>query len=217
MNSPRIRYQTIEVGTSDIHIRSLWDKQEFCDPLGEAEALGIPTAHWALFGILWASGEVLAAEMADYAIGDKRILELGCGLALASHLLNSRHADITATDMHPEAGSFLIENVRLNSGQPIPFLRADWKDDCKGLGLFDLIIGSDVLYERREIEILSAFIERHAKPRCEVILVDPGRPNKGPFTRSMKALGYEHEQRDYENNALVSGPFKGRVLYYRRS
>jgi len=102
----RVRYQTIEVDSFDIHVRSLWDKQQFSDSLGEAEAMGISSAQWSLFGVVWPSSEVLAHEMADFPIQGKRILEVGCGMALTSLLLNSRHADITATDIHPEAGSF---------------------------------------------------------------------------------------------------------------
>ena len=86
----RIRYQTIEIDNFDIHLRSLWDKQEFSDPLGEAEALGISSAQWSLFGVLWKSSEVLAHEMANFPIQGKRILEVGCGLALSSLLLNAR-------------------------------------------------------------------------------------------------------------------------------
>jgi len=61
MNSPlRFRYQTCEFGEHDIHYRSLRDKQQFEDINGEAEALGISSACWPIFGVLWPSGEVLA-------------------------------------------------------------------------------------------------------------------------------------------------------------
>ncbi len=48
-------------------------------------------------------GEGLALLMLDYDIKGKRILEMGCGIDLASLVLNSRRADITATDRHPQA------------------------------------------------------------------------------------------------------------------
>ncbi|MFT6029746.1 MAG: putative nicotinamide N-methyase, partial [Oleiphilaceae bacterium] len=170
----RVRYQTIEFQDVDIHLKTLRDKQEFSDPLGEANSFGISSAQWSLFGVLWDSGKILALVMESYEISGKRILEIGCGMALASLLLNSRHANITATDYHPEAGNFLAENVRLNQGQSIPFLRTGWQNKEDGLGKFDLLIGADILYERGHIELLSEFIERHSNPSCEVILVDPG-------------------------------------------
>lgn len=216
MTSVRVRYQTHEFNEQDIHIRSLRDKQEFSDPLGEAEALGISSAQWSLFGVIWESSMVLAHEMADYNIQGKRILEVGCGMALSSLLLNARHADITATDYHPEAGSFLAENVRLNNGASIPFLRTGWDNLTDGLGQFDVIIGSDLLYEKAHIELLSEFIHRHCKQHCEVIIVDPGRGNHAPFSKKMVRLGYTHSQRKPEITASLSDDFKGQVLTYLR-
>lgn len=216
MTSIRVRYQTIEFDNVDIHVRSLRDKQQFSDLLGEAEALGISSAQWSLFGVIWVSSEVLAHEMVDFDIEGKRILEVGCGMALSSLLLNSRHADITATDYHPEAGSFLAENVKLNNGDKIPFLRTSWADLHNGLGKFDVVIGADLLYEREHIELLSEFINRHAKPQCEVIIVDPGRGNHAPFSKKMVTLGYSHSQRKPENIEHLTTLFKGQILSYLR-
>jgi len=216
MQPLRFRYQTIEIGDVDIHIRSLRDKQQFSDTLGEAAALGISSAQWSLFGVVWESSEILAGEMAVFAIEGKRILELGCGMALSSLLLNARHADITATDIHPEAGNFLAENVRLNNGVKIPFLRTGWKDENDGLGKFDVIIGADVLYERDHIDLLSQFINRHTNPACEIILVDPGRANHRSFSKKMIELGYSHSQSKPTAINLTAENFKGQVLRYLR-
>tara|TARA_R110001592_G_scaffold175466_1_gene414632 strand:+ start:60354 stop:60995 length:642 start_codon:yes stop_codon:yes gene_type:complete len=211
----RVRYQTIEFQSVDIHIKTLRDSQEFSDPLGEANALGISSAQWSLFGVLWDSGKVLALVMESYEVSGKRILEIGCGMALASLLLNSRQANITATDYHPEAGSFLAENVRLNQGQQIPFLRTSWQNQEDGLGKFDLLIGADILYERDHIELLSEFIERHANPKCEIVLVDPGRGNHAAFSKKMLKLGYQHSQETVQESNLERA-FKGTILRYKR-
>lgn len=215
MHSVRVRYQTIEIGETDIHLCCLRDNQQFSDNLGEAEALGISAAQWPLFGVVWESSEVLAREMLNFPIEGKRILEVGCGIALSSLLLNLRHADITATDIHPEAGNFLVENARLNHGKKIPFLRTSWKDSDDGLGDFDVIIGSDILYEQTHADILSAFIDRHTHRKCEVILVDPGRNNHASFSKKMLALGYSHDQHKPEK-PHSSSEFKGVVLRYLR-
>ena len=136
-------------------------------------------------------------------------------MALASLLLNSRQANITATDYHPEAGSFLAENVRLNQGQQIPFLRTSWQNQEDGLGKFDLLIGADILYERDHIELLSEFIERHANPKCEIVLVDPGRGNHAAFSKKMLKLGYQHSQETVQESNLERA-FKGTILRYKR-
>jgi len=214
MSSFRVRYQTIEFGDVDIHVRTLRDNQQFSDDDGVSEALGISSAMWPLFGVAWASGEVLAHLMYDFDIAGKRILEVGCGIGLASLVLNHRSADITATDFHPEAEGFLQHNARLNEDRPIPFVRTGWADDISSLGEFDLIIGSDLLYESEQVELLAAFIDQHAKQHCDVIIVDPGRHHHARFSKQMVSRGYSHSQSRPEDTGYLTQPFKGQVLRY---
>jgi len=216
MSSLRYRYQTIEFDELDIHLRTLRDNQQFLDPEGVAEALGISSATWPLFGIVWPSGMVLARHMLDYDIEGRRILEIGCGIGLASLVLNQREANITATDYHPEAGGFLSENVRLNQGNAIPFVRTGWADEADDLGQFDLIIGSDLLYEAEHVDLLSGFIDQHARDHCEIVIVDPGRGNHARFSKRMVALGYSHRQQPPVPFEQLARPFKGQILTYRR-
>lgn len=216
MSSLRIRYQTIEIEDIDIHVRTLRDNQQYSDDDGIASRLGISSAMWPLFGVIWASGEVLAHLMFDYEIEGKRILEVGCGIGLASLVLNHRRADITATDYHPEAESFLQENVKLNNGLEIPFTRTAWDGDITDLGGFDLIIGSDLLYDRGHSEVLSEFIDQHSNAQCTVIIVDPGRGQSARFSKNMIALGYVLDPTQPCKSDFLSEPFTGKVLYYHR-
>jgi len=216
MSALRLRYQTLEIGHLDLHLRTLRDNQQFSDRDGVAAGLGISSATWPLFGILWPAGRVLAEHMLDYDIAGKRILEVGCGVALSSLLLNQRQADITATDYHPDAERFLRENVRINRAPAIPFVRTGWADDDSSLGSFDLIIGSDLLYEQDHAALLSGFIDQHAKPHCQVILVDPGRGNHARFSKLMVTRGYQHSQRPPAHTDYLDQPFKGQLLSYQR-
>jgi len=83
-------------GVALLNIRSLLDRQQFADPFGDAERLGISSAAWPLFGLLWPSGALLAAHLALRPVGDERILEIGCGLALASLVGHRRGGPLTA-------------------------------------------------------------------------------------------------------------------------
>jgi predicted nicotinamide N-methyase len=216
MSTLRIRYQTIEFEDVDIHVRTLRDKQQYRDDDGIAEKLGISSATWPLFGIIWDSGLVLSHYIFDFNVAGKRILEVGCGIGLASLLLNYRLADITATDYHPEVENFLLENIKLNNGKNIPFVRTGWKDKESDLGKFDLIIGSDLLYERNHPELLSEFINQHAKDICEVILVDPGRSNQAKFSKKMVKFGYFHTHNKPDTTNYLMHPFRGKILHYNR-
>lgn len=217
MSSLRYQYQTIEFGKSDIHLRTLRDKQEYSDDDHIAEKLGISSANWSLFGVVWDSSKVLANFMFEYEIEDKKILEIGCGIALSSLMLNQKNADITATDYHPEAEGFLLENTMLNKGKNIPFFRTGWIDADIGLGTFDVVIGSDLLYEAEHIDLLSNFIHQRTQPTCEVIIVDPGRGQHARFSKKMIQLGYSHSQSKPENIEYLAQPFKGQILRYRRN
>ena len=216
MSLLRVCYHTIEFGNVDIHLRTLRDKQQYLDVDDIAKKLGISSAIWSLFGVVWQSSGVLAHLLFDYKIAGKRILEVGCGIGLTSLMLNHRLADITATDYHPEAEQFLLENTLLNKGKIIPFVRTGWGDKKSGLGEFDLIVGSDLLYEGDHVDLLSGFINLHAKPHCEVIIVDPGRSYHARFSKKMITLGYSHSQGKPENTDYLTQPFRGQILRYER-
>jgi predicted nicotinamide N-methyase len=216
MTNLRLRYQTVEFGEIDIHVCTLRSKQEFADPTGIAEELGISSASWPLFGVIWPSSLVLAHFIADYDTGAKRILEIGCGMALTSLLLNKQCADITATDYHPETAKFLLRNTLLNNGHTIPYEQVDWANGHDDLGLFDLIIGSDLLYEDQHIALLAEFIEAHSKPICEVIVVDPGRGRKNKLSARMIAFGYSSSHLKPLHTDYLEQEFKGHILKFER-
>lgn len=213
----RIRYQTVEFGKLDIHVCSLRDTQQIRDDGGRAEAAGVPEAHWSLFGVLWASGRVLANFMMDFDLQGKRVLELGCGTGLTSLLLNKQQQDITATDHHPDVEAWLERNAALNGDPSIPFQQASWKDGESALGLFDLIIGSDVLYEDDNVLPLVKFIEAHVRPACEVVIVDPCRGQVGRFNREMAAYGFNCEEHLVTGNAQIGESYRGRILHHQRA
>lgn len=216
MSGYATRLLTLRFGGSDYRIRALSDRQQFADPHGAAERAGISSANWCLFGQVWPSGRVLAQAMSSFDVAGKHILELGCGLGLSSLVLNRRKADITASDHHPLAEEFLTYNAALN-GLPVPaYLDIAWTQPQPDLGKFDLIIASDVLYERGHAEQLSRLLAQHARPEAEVLITDPGRGNSGAFTTAMKLQGYRvDEVRSAFDDGDVA-PFRGRLLSYRR-
>lgn len=213
-------------GEADLIIRSLLDRQQFADPLGAAEQLGISSSNWPLFGLLWPSSAHLAARLALRPVrAGERILEIGCGLALASLVGHRRGADVTASDCHPLTETFLLENLRLNGLQPMKYRLGQW-GVAAGLlatdvqGCFDLIIGSDLLYERDADDTLVAFIARHAAPLAEVWIVDPDRGNRPAFNRAMAGQGFDHHEQRLSTSLPVGAGtlpgYKGRLLLYRR-
>lgn len=216
MTTPvRVKYQTIEVGTTDIHLCTLRDKQQFSDPDDIAKNFGINDSLWPLFGVVWPSSIVLANYMCDYPVTGKRILEVGCGIALTSLMLNKKNADISASDYHPEVDHFLKRNAKLNESEVINYERTDWKDGADTLGRFDLIVGSDILYEDQHTRLLTTFIENHSNLSCEVVIVDPGRGRKNKLSKLMADYGFKSEQIK-PDTFYLDQPFKGHILRYWR-
>lgn len=210
------RILTIPVGGHDFRIRALSDLQQFADPTGRAQRAGIHSSLWSLFGQVWPAGRVLAETMHSFDVAGKRVLELGCGLGLASLVLAHRGADVVASDHHPLAESFLAYNAGLNDLPALHYRDLPWELPDTTLGRFDLIIGSDVLYERGHALQIARMMERHARPTAELLLTDPGRGNVGSFSRAMAAQGYTVDEAyglfDDEGDA----PGRGRLLRYTR-
>ncbi len=240
-------------GVADLHIRSLLDNQQFSDPQGLAALVGISAATWPLFGLLWPSGAELAARMGQRPVtAGERILEIGCGLGLASLVGHRRGADMTASDCHPLAGLFLANNLRLNGLAPMKYRHGLWGEvahpappadgsphlpaSAPGVqavedsghtandgsvdvsGRFDLIMGSDVLYERDDSGGLARFIEDHTQPSAEVWIVDPHRGNRPAFNRRMADLGFDLSEQRLDRLATpLHTAYRGRMLTYTRS
>ncbi|ABE44505.1 class I SAM-dependent methyltransferase [Polaromonas sp. JS666] len=213
----QFKFETVSGSGDDLQMRSLLDRQQFYDPQGEAEAAGISSSAWPLFGQLWPSGRVLAHVMQTFELEGKRILELGCGLGLASLIVHRRGGDITASDCHPLAAAFLLENLKLNQLPAMKYQMGNWSRANPLLERFDLIIGSDILYDRGQPQTLSQFIDLHAQPDVEVLIVDPDRGNRIAFNRNMDLLGYAHTQTRISQLPGTGGKYKGRLLRYLRT
>jgi predicted nicotinamide N-methyase len=142
------------------------------------------------------------------------MLEMGCGLALSSLVAHRRGLDVTASDIHPLAESFLLENIRLNRLTAMKYFRSAWRElpsPAITLGRFDFLVGSDLLYERDEECVLANYIDRHASDLAEIILIDPNRGNRSAFSKCMNVLGFALTE-----TKIVNPNYRGRFLAFER-
>lgn len=206
----------VQVGAFRYRIRALSDHMQYADNEGSAQRAGICSASWSLFGQLWPASQVLARVVKHIDITNRRILELGCGLGLPSLLLQSRGADVTASDHHPLSEPFLDYNAALNKLSPIPYLDLPWVEDTVKVGHFDLIMGSDILYERNHAGMLARQIQRLAAPVAKILITCPGRGYGNQLSRLLQAEGFEVTETRMAFNENEKAPFRGRLLCYRR-
>jgi predicted nicotinamide N-methyase len=145
------------------------------------------------FGALWEAGIGLSQFLSQYDINQKKVLEIGCGLALPSFIVTRKGGDVTATDFHADVPLFLELNQKQNNVF-FPYKVMNWRDEVErtknDLGTFDLVIGSDILYESQHPNEVAAALISFLKPNGKIILADPGRAYIQQFVTAMKGLGY---------------------------
>jgi len=225
------RLQRVEIAEGeDLMIRSLLDRQQYHDPTGAAERLGICSASWPLFGLLWPSSVYMAQRLLQREVSaQERILEIGCGLAIPTLVGRRKGARITASDRHPLARRFLEANARMNDVPLIKYRHGQWGSqrrvcerdaDAELLSArYDLILGSDLLYDRDAPRLLADFIDDHAEEDAEVWIIDPDRGHRPAFTRAMGNFGFELVDDERIEAGQAPGgdqSYKGRMLTYRR-
>jgi predicted nicotinamide N-methyase len=121
----------------------------------------------------------LARELDGVALRGLRVVELGCGLAVPSIAAARAGADVLATDACAEALTLVEHNAHANEVR-VETATIDWAepDELVRRGPFDLVLASDVLYERASVALLLSLLPRIAP---EAWLADPGRPAADAF------------------------------------
>lgn len=146
------------------------------------------------FGILWSAAEGLSEYLACYPelVKNKTVLELGCGLGLPSMVATHLGAKVLATDFHPDVEEYFLRNCR-HSSLYCDYRRLNWRESTDDIGKFDVVLGSDVLYESKHPKEVALGLLRFLKPGGTILLSDPGRAYLQSFLKAMNAEGYVEE------------------------
>jgi predicted nicotinamide N-methyase len=142
--------------------------------------------YWAE---LWPSGVALARRVAARALRGARVLELGCGLGLPSLAAALAGGRVLATDWSPQAIELLRDNAARN-GAELETAVVDWQRPAPLLerAPWDLVLGADLLYERRNVAPLLELLPALLGQRGELWLADPGRAPAGAFLAAFERL-----------------------------
>ena len=128
--------------------------------------------YWAE---LWPSALILARHVGSLDGAGRTLLELGCGVGLVAAAASRSGFAVTATDYYADALLFTRLNVTRNSGRAPTVMELDWRAIPPDLGRFDVIVASDVLYERRYPALIASVIARALAPGGMALIADPGR------------------------------------------
>jgi predicted nicotinamide N-methyase len=161
--------------------------------------------YWAE---LWASAVALAHDVSLRSLRGAPTLELGCGLGLPSIAAARAGARVLATDWSPDAVRATAANAERN-GVDVETLECSWAEPAPLLDRapWPLVLASDVLYERRNVELLLGLLPRLVDESSLVLLADPGRVPAERFLAAAPEHGWTVRS--------VASPRAGRVLIHR--
>jgi len=158
--------------------------------------------YWA---DLWPSARGLTRHLLDHPPPERRILELGCGVALPSLALRSLGADPLATDYYADALRFAEANAVRNGLAPLRTSLFDWRHPPPSE--WDLVIAADVVYEQRNAEALARLLPTLLADGGRMLLADPGRVYIGEFRDRMEEMDWAVEEIDVRTE--TSDPVTG--------
>lgn len=179
-----------------------------CDHFGEEDQdQSLAEEHCPYFGVLWEAGIGLSQFLTPSMCEGRKILEIGCGLALPSFVASRFGGNVIATDFHVDVPLFLEKNQAVNKIK-FDYEVMNWRSEIEhtknSLGTFDLVLGSDILYESQHpLQVAKALIA-FLNPGGTIILSDPGRAYIQKFVSSMRELGYPEEMKTVKVNGKLT-------------
>jgi len=154
--------------------------------------------YWA---DIWPSSHALAAHVARMDGRGKRALELGCGVGLVMTAAARAGYEPLATDYYEDALEFARYNVWRNTGVHAGTRHVDWRHFPADLGEFDLVLASDVLYEKEYASLVADAYARTLAARGVGLMADPGRIARDAFLAECTA-------RSLSTRTAVEVPFR---------
>jgi len=152
--------------------------------------------YWAE---LWPSAVGLAEHIAAHPalIAGKTTLEIGGGLGLPALIAGALGAIVTSTDYLQDAVDFAAVNAERNDIRGITFRTLDWRK-AESFGQYDVLLASDVAYERRQFEPLLSAFTHLVRPGGLTLLSEPNRYIAEPLIEDLKAKGYALDKYSYD-------------------
>jgi len=194
---------TIDLGSLHLPFVHIADPDRVLDRVAEEEdrlekLRGTRTAgdelHLPYWAELWDSGAGIAQHLladADRWKG-KSALDLGCGMGLTGTVAARLGMNVLFADREPPALLFAALNS-LSDADRVSTRRLNWQTDRLD-ERFDLILGADILYERRQWDFLEPFWREHLNPAGTVLLGEPGRQTGDLFLTWISQRAWQLQQ-----------------------
>jgi predicted nicotinamide N-methyase len=145
--------------------------------------------YWA---DLWPAARMLAkAVLAEPWQPGTVCLEIGCGHGLPGVAALSRGLHVIFNDYDATAVEFAASNARLNGFTDFEERPFDWRDPPADLTV-PVVLGSDLIYELRNVEPLVGVLTRVLRPGGLCLLSDQDRKPTQALREALSAAGWSY-------------------------
>lgn len=158
----------IAIGGKRLYLYSIGNWDVFVNHLAqEGEAY---IKHFPYWVKIWEASIVLTDHLIRIGLGpEKEILEIGAGMGVTGLFLAAFGHKVTITDHEEDALELLRMNVEHNGLDHVSVRRLDWNDPDL-TGTYDVICGSELVYDETCIRPIIDLFRRYLRPEATVFL-----------------------------------------------
>jgi predicted nicotinamide N-methyase len=158
----------LNIGGKTLRVIQFKDLGAYIETLVDSEPVAcLDLPFWAK---VWESGFVLAHFLGRQpVVAGRRILEIGAGIGIVGVYAALCGHDVTITDNNGDALLFARGHTLLNGCPHVPVRHLDWRTPELDRP-YDMIVGADVVYDRRSYGDLVRFLKAALAPDGIVFL-----------------------------------------------
>ncbi len=171
----KLTWSEVGVGPHRLELPELADPSTYIDERINQGHYGLTELpYWTK---LWPAAMVLAQFALRLAKGEGLLLELGAGLGLPALVAAAGGRQVVISDLDPDALEFARAAAEKNGlGDLVEVTSLDWEAPDRELGVFDTILGAEVLYHPPVYPSLVGLLNRLLAPGCTAFLSHQERP-----------------------------------------
>ena len=209
--------EAVRVGPQTLQMVRPGDPEAMLDDPAVLE-LNRQTDYMPYWAFLWPGAYLLAEAVArrTWTAGTEA-LELGCGLGLAGLAGLTRGLRVEFTDYDQAPLRFVERSAAANGFSPGDFRtrRLDWRNPAGPR--VPVILGADVLYERRLVPLVCGVIRERLTPDGEALVAGPYRVASDDLESRLNEFGLTAQSEPIEATTLEAERVRGVLHCIRRA
>jgi predicted nicotinamide N-methyase len=158
----------LKLGNRVLKLLQITDFEDYLGELIEVKAAGLADLpYWAK---VWEASMVLAYFLGKQPVVlGQKILEIGAGLGVVGIYAALLGHQVTISDINEDALQFARANAALNNVRNLEVRKIDW-NDFTFTETYDVIVGSEIVYDRKSYPALVQFLLRTLQPGGMIFL-----------------------------------------------